>query len=649
MRGVKKVLLTLALVLGTTGLCMGNAAAVSTSDDFNCAYSVSGKTSDYVYYGSTDVKTYTAEEAAAAGVPAGYEGEVIEVMGSTSRGFLLDFSAQQIPMGLVEALEFRVYLGLHASNEGTNYPQIRIPNPYALGSEWVFQEGKATPTGEWTTVRVPATKAKFPSLGENGYLNKFELSVRSQGSIVFYVDSIDYVLKANDNVAPVINCTEGETFTAALGEALDFTVTATDAQQGDVPVEYIWDNGVELNANGTPVNAGTYNLTLKAVDFYGNTSTKTVKVKVVEADRTAPTIALDITEVKTMAGVKPMLKVTATDDSGNCTVTKTWSEGALDKKGCLTAGTHTWTIVATDMFGNQSTKTVTFIVTANEPAYSFVTDESDIFGEHTVTFDGQNPVSVGYGFKLVKPADPVREADAAAKYTFLGWYYGDKEWDFDTDVVTEDMDLQSKWEETKRIYRVTFEGVNDVKKVEYGNVIPESAIPADPTKAANVRYEFTFDGWYVGNKKWDFATDVVTGDVTLKAKFIESPRLYEVTFDGENAISVGYGEKIEKPADPTKEATETHRYEFLGWFYGENEWNFETGTVKNAMNLQAKWREIELEVEGPAVDDTTSDAVVEQPGVVEKILAGCSGVVGLTGTMAALSVAAVVLFKRKED
>ncbi len=645
MRVFKKVLLTLALVLGTTGLCMGNAAAVSTSDDFNCAYSVSGKTSDYVYYGSSDVKTYTAEEAAAAGVPAGYEGEVIEVMGSTSRGFLLDFSAQQIPMGLVEALEFRVYLGVNSANDGVKYPQIRIPNPYALGSEWVFQEGKATPTGEWTTVTVPATKKNFPSLGENGYLNKFELSVRSEGSIVFYVDSIDYVLKANDNVAPVINCTEGETFTAALGEALDFTVTATDAQQGAVPVQYIWDNGVELNANGTPVNAGIYNLTLKAVDYYGNTSTKTVKVNVVEADRTAPTIALDITEVKTMAGVKPMLKVTATDDSGKCSVTKTWSEGALDKKGGLTTGTHTWTIVATDMFGNKSTKTVTFIVTANEPAYSFVTDESDIFGEHTVTFDGQDPVSVGYGFKLVKPADPVKEADAAAKYTFLGWYYGDKEWNFDTDVVTEDMDLQSKWEETKRVYRVTFEGVNGVKKVEYGNVIPESAIPADPTKAATMKYEFTFDGWYVGDKKWDFATDVVTGDVVLKAKFIETPRLYTVTFDGANAISVGYGEKIEKPADPTKEATATHRYEFIGWYYGANEWNFETGTVTNAMDIQSKWREIELEVEAPTVDDTTT----EEPSGIAAILAGCSGVVGLTGTMVALSMAAAVLLKKKED
>jgi hypothetical protein len=99
------------------------------------------------------------------------------------------------------------------------------------------------------------------------------------------------------------------------------------------------------------------------------------------------------------------------------------------------------------MFGNKSTKTVTFIVTAKEPAYSFVTDESDIFGEHTVTFDGQDPVSVGYGFKLVKPADPVKEDTATVRYEFIGWFNFDKEWNFEKDIVNYNINLQSKWNE----------------------------------------------------------------------------------------------------------------------------------------------------------------------------------------------------------
>ena len=140
MKGLKKVLLASALSLGALGLCLCNAtatetASAATSSDFNCEYTATGtgNLDPYVYYGCTEVNTYTAEEAAAKGIPAGYENEVLEVLGITNRGILVDFSAQQIPFDLVEALEFRVYLGEAEANVGTVYPQLRIPKPGSLG------------------------------------------------------------------------------------------------------------------------------------------------------------------------------------------------------------------------------------------------------------------------------------------------------------------------------------------------------------------------------------------------------------------------------------------------------------------------------------------------------------------------------------
>ena len=66
MKGLKKLLLTAVLSLGALGLCVGNATAPTTTatNEFNCEYTAMAKTDPYVYYGSTEVKTYTAEEAA---------------------------------------------------------------------------------------------------------------------------------------------------------------------------------------------------------------------------------------------------------------------------------------------------------------------------------------------------------------------------------------------------------------------------------------------------------------------------------------------------------------------------------------------------------------------------------------------------------
>ena len=127
-------------------------------------------------------------------------------------------------------------------------------------------------------------------------------------------------------------------------------------------------------------------------------------------------------------------------------------------------------------------------------------------------------------------------------------------------------------------------------KVAYGEKLtkPES----DPTKDMTVDKVYTFDGWYNGDKKWDFETDTVSGDTTLVAKFTDSVREYDVKFGEAAAAKVAYGSKLTKPeTDPTKDMTVDKVYTFNGWYNGETKWNFDADTVKGDVTLVAKFNE----------------------------------------------------------
>lgn len=130
---------------------------------------------------------------------------------------------------------------------------------------------------------------------------------------------------------------------------------------------------------------------------------------------------------------------------------------------------------------------------------------------YTVKFEGTDIAdqTVEYGAKVTKPADPTKEG-----YTFGGWYTDETlntAYDFAT-VVNQGVTLYAKW--TKNVYTVKFEGADIAdQNVEYGAKVTK---PADPTKEG-----YTFDGWFVGDKQYDFDT-AVTANITLTAKFTEN-------------------------------------------------------------------------------------------------------------------------------
>ncbi len=98
-------------------------------------------------------------------------------------------------------------------------------------------------------------------------------------------------------------------------------------------------------------------------------------------------------------------------------------------------------------------------------------------------------------------------------YTFEGWYLDGEKFDITT-PIEEDLKLEARF--TKNKYTVTFEydnGKEDSKlEVEYGSTIEE---PKKPTKKG-----YTFAGWYNGNEKYDFNTQVKS-NLTLTAKWSE--------------------------------------------------------------------------------------------------------------------------------
>lgn len=86
---------------------------------------------------------------------------------------------------------------------------------------------------------------------------------------------------------------------------------------------------------------------------------------------------------------------------------------------------------------------------ASEERISESKRDDDLF---TVKFDSDggsavNAVTVKSGEKIPEPKSPVK-ATLEKQYAFKGWYYQGEKWDFENDVVTENITLTAKWELT---------------------------------------------------------------------------------------------------------------------------------------------------------------------------------------------------------
>lgn len=133
----------------------------------------------------------------------------------------------------------------------------------------------------------------------------------------------------------------------------------------------------------------------------------------------------------------------------------------------------------------------------------------EVMGACTVTFlsDGESaaPSQIRANTPADQPADPTKEG-----YTFIGWYNGESEWDFET-PVTADLTLTAKWQINR--YTITFDtaGGSEVAPItqDYGTTI---TAPANPTKTG-----YTFAGW-----DKTIPSTMPAGDMAITARWTEN-------------------------------------------------------------------------------------------------------------------------------
>ena len=137
------------------------------------------------------------------------------------------------------------------------------------------------------------------------------------------------------------------------------------------------------------------------------------------------------------------------------------------------------------------------------------TFNGEVIGAYTVTFQSEGGSEVASQIRAnapaARPADPTKEG-----YTFIGWYNGESEWDFETPVTT-GLILTAKWQVNQ--YTITFKpengGQDIVIKQDYGTAI---TAPANPTKTG-----YTFAGW-----DKTIPSTMPAGDMAITARWTEN-------------------------------------------------------------------------------------------------------------------------------
>ncbi|MBT1162096.1 InlB B-repeat-containing protein [Bifidobacterium sp. SO1] len=209
---------------------------------------------------------------------------------------------------------------------------------------------------------------------------------------------------------------------------------------------------------------------------------------------------------------------------------------------------------------------------------------------HTVTFnaaDGGKPttVTVEQGKTVTKPADPTRDG-----YKFTGWLLDGKPYDF-TKPITGDLTLTAGWERNAvKQHTVT---------IQYGNGTTDTLISVndgstlkEPT--APTRDGYTFTGWVVTGKPYDFTTPI-TSDLTITATWEQNKTtIHTVTFDPANGSQptiqkITSGKPVVKPADPTRTG-----YRFTGWMLNGQPYDFTT-PVTGDLTVTAQWKAVNPE------------------------------------------------------
>ena len=170
-------------------------------------------------------------------------------------------------------------------------------------------------------------------------------------------------------------------------------------------------------------------------------------------------------------------------------------------------------------------------------------------------YDYETPVE-----KIVVPTDVTKASTAEHSYKFIRW-------DKDIEPVTKNVMYKAVFEETDRVYVVTFtvDGETVAKgEYAYGTLAKDVAYPeGTPTKEADAQYTYTFFTWCA-------LPVAVTEDITCAAEFEKTVNAYTIAFvvDGKKTeAEYAYGTKAAdlKTPETKKAATDQYTYTFKAW------------------------------------------------------------------------------------
>lgn len=361
----KKIIISfaLAIILAFTSVAVYAAPFDSGVGKDEIPYGEFGDENTAYRYKTFDMMT--EDEARAAGVPEGFSGHVLKIVGEGSGvGIGLDLSEYRVKD--IEKITFRVWCP-----KGTKSNGVRLTNTSSSSWMMLADPGKVE---QWVDVVLDETsnfetsEKSFDAFDRgDGFCKTVNFCIRYDGGDgIAYIDSITVELKAPDTVAPVITYNGGNVIETTAGRELQINATAHDEYYGmDIEPEYIFSEGA-VDKDGLLLE-GEHSCTVRFTDPAGNFSELKLSLKVAPKDTTAPTLSWAPEKLYATEGMMPIIDVTATDDrDGEVEVVLTWSEGAI-YRGKLCGGNHTLTVTAVDETGNKTEKVIPVTVTSEIP------------------------------------------------------------------------------------------------------------------------------------------------------------------------------------------------------------------------------------------------------------------------------------------
>ena len=237
------------------------------------------KTAMNVYEGST-VVSYTAAEAAEAGVPTGYDENVLKISPAENASkqyqfdALIDFSARKIKRSRIEGITIRLYV-VSTDKDNAKHPEVRIPT--ANTGDWILRSNVSDKTDRWITITLTEKEIDGICSYGGGYLTKFDLGLRSEKATVMYIDDITVTLTSVTDGEPPVITVPSKTITTTDGTYVGDICTVAD-NSGNAEVSLKWSEGA-LDRRGRLLE-GDHSCTITATDASDNTATETITFSV---------------------------------------------------------------------------------------------------------------------------------------------------------------------------------------------------------------------------------------------------------------------------------------------------------------------------------------------------------------------------------